>query len=67
MSAQQHQLAPWLQQLVDNWVLTPLEASEIEDVMMSAQVGELVMLPPQLHEAASRVNLYERPAWPTLH
>ena len=67
MSAQLHRLQPWLQEMVDNWVLTPLEASEIEDVMMPAQEGELVMLPPQLHDAASRVNLYERPAWPTLH
>ena len=67
MSAQQHQLAPWLQQLVDNWVVSPQEASQIEDVWLMTPPDEEQTLPPHLQPAGWRIGLFNWPSSPTLH
>ena len=54
-------LPKWMQQAVKDQVLSPQEAQEWHQVALSAS-AEWIDLPEHLHEAASRVYLWERPA-----
>ena len=54
-------LPKWMQRAVKDQVLSPQEAQEIHQVALSSST-EYVDLPEHLHEAASRVYLWERPA-----
>ena len=54
-------LPKWMQQAVKEQVLSPQEAQEIHQVVLSTS-DEWISLPERLHEAASRVYLWERPS-----
>ena len=54
-------LPKWMQQAVKDQVLSPQEAQEWHQVALSTS-GEWIDLPEHLHEAASRVYLWERPS-----
>ena len=54
-------LPRWMQQAIKDRVLTPQDAQEIHKVALSTS-GEWINLPEHLHEAASRVYLWERPS-----
>ena len=58
-------LPKWMQRAVKDQVLSPQEAQEIHQVALSSST-EYVDLPEHLHEAASRVYLWERPAFNSL-
>ena len=58
-------LPKWMQQAVKDQVLSPQEAQEIHQVALSSST-EYVDLPEHLHEAASRVYLWEQPAFNSL-
>ena len=54
-------LPRWMQQAIKDQVLTPQEAQDWHQTVESA-VQEPVSLPERLHEAASRVWLWESPS-----
>ena len=54
-------LPRWMQQAIKDQVLTPQEAQDWHETVESA-VQEPVSLPERLHEAASRVWLWESPS-----
>ena len=62
MSAQLHQLTPWIQELVDNWVITPLEATLFEDEWLTVPPDQERNLPERFWSMASRMHLYESPS-----
>lgn len=53
-------LPKWMQEAIRDNVLSPEEATEIHSISLAATTEE-VLLPLHLHEAASRIYLWERP------
>lgn len=45
--AQQMQLDPWVQELVDQWVLSPLEAARLQLQWDEMPQGQMLWLPPR--------------------
>ena len=59
MSATPMPLEPWLQELVEQWVLTPLEASQMQDFWDLMEEGLAQELPEHLHPAFRKVSLHQ--------
>lgn len=59
MSATPMPLEDWLQELVDQQVLTSLKASNLQSEFLMTPEGELRVLPKHLKSSAERVYLYE--------
>ena len=59
MSATPMPLEPWLQELVDLWVLTPLEASQMQDFWDLMEEGLAQELPPHLDQPFRKVTLHQ--------
>jgi hypothetical protein len=57
MSAQVMPLEPWIQSLVDQWVLTPLEADSLQDLWMEAPANHEIVAPPQLQHLFDKLAL----------
>lgn len=60
-------LPEWLQEPLQNSVLTLAEAAELWDRWLLTPDGEVLMLPPHLYSAAEKLCLWEMPASPTRH
>lgn len=59
MSACQAVLEEWLQELVDQQLLSSAEAWQMQDERLMAAEGEWHSLPVSLHPLASRIWLHE--------
>jgi hypothetical protein len=59
MSATPMPLEPWLQELVDLWVLTPLEADQMQDFWRLLPDNAPQELPEHLHPAFRKVSLQQ--------
>ncbi|MDD0810477.1 hypothetical protein PSQ20_09035 [Curvibacter sp. RS43] len=57
MSAQLMPMEPWIQSLVDQWVLTPLEADSLQDLWMEAPDDFDIEAPPHLRHAFEKLAL----------
>lgn len=58
MSAIPMPLEPWLQSLVDQWVLTPLEASDLQNVMLESDSNDWVEIPEHLTQPFNKIALH---------
>lgn len=49
-----------LQELVDNWVLTPMEADQLQDLrLMAPMEADLVIVPEELYPLVNKISLWE--------
>jgi len=53
-------LAPWLQVLVDQWVLTPLEADALQDFWMEAPEDLAMDAPEHLQKPLGKLWLHRQ-------